>query len=145
MSGAGFLKIAKLNRASGANIIGKAARHNKRAIQVELGASITIDPARSHLNETLRGPATADDVAKLAKALMTAAGFDKPRKNAVLGLEFIFSLPPDKPIDDRKYFNDILQRLEAASGATRDSGVTSYFSSHPRMAERLRKAQPQKD
>jgi Zn-dependent protease with chaperone function len=41
---------------------------------------------------------------------------------------------------DRHFFNDILQRLEAQSGTAQDSGVISYFDSHPRTAERLRKA-----
>ena len=53
MSGAAILRIKKL---TGSGIIGKAARHNKRTIQAEMGASSSIDPTRSHLNETLMGP-----------------------------------------------------------------------------------------
>ena len=53
---------------TGGGIIGKAARHNRRVIQAELGASGTIDATRSHLNITLMGPSTADEVAQLAKA-----------------------------------------------------------------------------
>ena len=58
MSGAAFLRLKKLK---GSGIIGKAARHNRRVIQAELGATGSIDPARSHLNETVceRWPRTA--------------------------------------------------------------------------------------
>ena len=101
MSGAGFLWLEKL---TGNGIIRKAAKHNKREIQAEFGASGSIDSARSRLNYSLVGPATAGDVGQLAKDLMTAAGVVKTRKNGVLGIEVIFSLPPGHLVDDRAYF-----------------------------------------
>lgn len=101
MSGAAFLRIKKLK---GGGIITVAARHNRRDIQSELGASGSIDPTRSHLNETLAGPSAAADVGQLAKELMTAAGVTKLRKDAVMALEIVFSLPPGHAIDDREYF-----------------------------------------
>ena len=103
MSGAGFLRVAKLK---GSHIIQAAARHNRRVIQAEVGASGSIDPTRSHLNETLHGPSTADEVGKLAKDLMKAAGIGKTRKDAVMGIEIVFSLPPQHAIDDLAYFTD---------------------------------------
>lgn len=103
MSGAAFLRLKKLK---GSGIMLKAARHNRRVIQAEMGATGSIDPTRSALNETLQGPPTADDVARLAKDLMRAAGIGKLRKDAVLGLELVFSLPPDHPCDDRAFFSD---------------------------------------
>ena len=101
MSGAGVMRVKKLK---GNGIITVAARHNRRVIQAEMGATGSIDPARSHLNETLIGPSTAADVGQLAKDLMTAAGVVKLRKDAVMGLEIVFSLPSDTAIDDRAYF-----------------------------------------
>lgn len=101
MSGAAFFRVKKLK---GGNIITLAARHNKREIQAELGAVGTIDPARMHLNYTLAGPAAAADVALLAKELLAAAGVGKLRKDAVMGLEFVFSLPVGTALDDRAYF-----------------------------------------
>jgi len=101
VSGAAFLRLKKLK---GGGIIGVAARHNRRVIQAEIGASGSIDPARSHLNETLQGPTTADDVATLAKDLMREAGITKLRKDAVMGLELVFSLPPEHRLDERAYF-----------------------------------------
>ena len=103
MSGAAFLRIKKLK---GGGIITVAARHNKRVIQAEMGATGSIDPTRSSLNETLAGPSTAADVGQLAKDLMTAAGVVKLRKDAVMGLEIVFSLPPGHAFDDRAYFAD---------------------------------------
>jgi len=101
MSAAAFLRIKKLK---GGGIITAAARHNRREIQAEMGAVGSIDPTRSRLNESLCGPSTAADVGQLAKDLMTAAGVGKLRKDAVLGLEFVFSLPPGHAVDDRAYF-----------------------------------------
>lgn len=103
MSSAAFLRIGKLK---GSGIITKAARHNRRVIQAELGATGSIDSARSHLNETLSGPPTADGVGQLAKDLMREAGVVKFRKDSVLGLEFIFSLPAEHQLDERAYFGD---------------------------------------
>jgi hypothetical protein len=101
MSGAAIVRIKKL---TDSGIIGKAARHNKRTIQAEIGASASIDPTRSHLNETLVGPLTPDAVAQLAKDLMAAAGITTLRKDAVLGLELVFSLPVAHGLNERDYF-----------------------------------------
>ena len=103
VSGAAFLRIKKLK---GSGIITVAARHNRRVIQAEMGATGSIDPTRSSLNETLVGPLTAADVGQLAKDLMTAAGVTRLRKDAVMGLEIVFSLPPGHAVDDRAYFID---------------------------------------
>jgi Plasmid recombination enzyme len=103
MSAAAFLRVKKLK---GGGIIKVAARHNRREIQAELGADSHIDPARTRLNETLQGAATPDGVAQLAKDLMCGAGIGKLRKDAVLGIEAVFSLPPDTVINDTAYFTD---------------------------------------
>ena len=113
MSGAAFLRVKKLK---GGGIITKAARHNRRVIQAELGAAGSIDPARSCLNETLQGPTTADGVALLAKNLMTAAGVGKLRKDAVMAIEFVFSLPPGQQRDDKAYFTDCAAWTGASFG-----------------------------
>ena len=101
MSGAGVMRVKKLK---GNGIITVAARHNRRVIQAEMGATGSINPTRSHLNETLTGPSTAADVGQLAKNLMTAAGVVKLRKDAVMALEIVFSLPHGHALDDRAYF-----------------------------------------
>jgi hypothetical protein len=117
MSGAAFLRIKRLK---GGGIIASAARHNRRVIQAEKGTSGSIDPARSHLNETLQGPPTADDVAQLAKDMMRAAGITKLRKDAVLGLEIVFSLPIDHQLDDRAFFTDCATWAATQFGGTKN-------------------------
>ena len=84
----------------------QAARHNRREIQAELGASGHIDVSRMDQNETMVGPGTAADVVALARALMAGAGVDvgKLRKDHVQAIELLFSLPPGTAIDDGRYF-----------------------------------------
>lgn len=113
MSGAAFLRIKKLK---GGGIITAAARHNRREIQAEMGAVGSIDPTRSRLNESLCGPSAAADVGQLAKDLMTAAGVGKLRKDAVQGLEVVFSLPPGHAVDDRAYFTACADWAASAFG-----------------------------
>ena len=123
MSGAAFLRIKKLK---GGGIITVAARHNKRVIQAEMGATGSIDPTRSSLNETLAGPSTAADVGQLAKDLMTAAGVSKLRKDAVMGLEIVFSLPPGHAFGDRAYFADCASGLGAILAAFKTSLARTF-------------------
>lgn len=102
MSGAAFMRLKKLK---GQGIWSKAPRHNKRTIQAELGASGHIDATRSHMNITITGPAAPEEVTKLAKAKMNEAGITKERKNGVLGVELVFSLPTNHQQDVIKYFS----------------------------------------
>ena len=117
MSGAGVMRVKKLK---GNGIIAVAARHNRRVIQAEMGATGSIDPARSHLNETLTGPLTAANVGQLAKDLMAAAGVGKLRKDAVMGLEIVFSLPPGHGLDDRAYFTACAKWAGTAFGGAQN-------------------------
>lgn len=113
MSGAAFMRLDKL---TGPGIWSKAARHNRRTIQAELGASGHIDATRSHLNISLMGPPTPEEVAKLAKAKMTEAGITKERKNGVLGVELVFSLPTTHQLDVIEYFTACAHWAGAAFG-----------------------------
>ena len=106
MSASGFFRIKKLK---GASIVLAASRHNKRAIQAERGAEGHIDATRIALNLSLHGPSKSEDVAQLARSLMSAAGVKPQKKNAVLALELIFSLPPATAIDPESFFRDCLQ------------------------------------
>jgi len=96
-----FLKIKKL---TGSNIIAIASRHNLREIQAELGADSHINPLRTSLNVVLRGACAAVDVAADALKLMQDADVLPLRKNAVVALEIVVSLPPDSGIDERGFF-----------------------------------------
>jgi len=97
--------ILRLKKLSGRGIVRAAARHCKRAIAAELGSDSHIDTSRTPDNYVLAGPADADAVAELAVARMTASGISKTRRDAVLAVEFIFSLPRRLEVDARAYFS----------------------------------------
>lgn len=111
MTHAQYLRIEKLTRK---NIVEIAARHNHREILAELGAAQGghIDAARSGFNRILRGSDTAAAVANQARMLMGAAGIKTLRKDAVRALEIIFSLPPESPIDQDRFFSESVQWVE---------------------------------
>ena len=66
MSGTSFLRVKKLK---GAGIVLAAARHNKRTIAAEIGASGSIDPARIGMNVSLLGDMSPEAIDTQAKAL----------------------------------------------------------------------------
>lgn len=103
MAASHILRIAKLK---GGGKILAASRHNKRAIQAEKGADSHIDATRSHLNYSLIGFDNPEAVANQAKSLMVNAGISSLRKDAVLAIEIIFSLPFNTRIDTLNYFID---------------------------------------
>ncbi len=105
MKSSPFLGIKKL---SGSGHLLRAARHNRRAIQAELCIHGHIDAKRSHLNRTLLGRPTPEDVAAHAIEQRLAAGITKLRKDAVTAVEIVFSLPAGSPIDHDEYFSRCL-------------------------------------
>jgi hypothetical protein len=113
MTPCAVLRVAKLK---GAGIITKAAQHNKRAVQDELGSRRHIDPGLSSRNVSLHGLATPSEIAGYARERMEAAGIGKPRKDAVRAIEWLFSLPAGQGIDDHAYFRDAMLWVAAQSG-----------------------------
>lgn len=95
-----------IKRLYGPHIVKAAAKHNLREIAAEIGCDGHIDAARIPDNFSLRGPATAEEVACLARTLMGSAGIAKLRKTAVMALELLFTLPATTNIDPSKYFED---------------------------------------
>lgn len=85
----------------------EALRHNKRALQAERGASANIDVTRTPLNYALAGADTPENIATHAKVQMVKAGIDTPRKNGVMAVEVLFSLPIQwHSHDTHAFFND---------------------------------------
>lgn len=70
-----------------------ALKHNKRTLPND---KAHIDSTRTPLNYSLTNRASAEAIARQAKAQMILAGIDKPRKNGVMAVEIIFSLPIDR-------------------------------------------------
>lgn len=86
-----------------------ALKHNKRTQQAERGALANIDATRSHLNYSLTGSQTPEQIDLQAKVQMLTAGIDiqKQRKNAVVAVEIVFSLPIDRHAQDTtQFFSD---------------------------------------
>lgn len=99
--------LIRLGTIKGKNGILEAMRHNKRTLQSERGAPAHIDATKSKLNYSLLPVATPEAIATHAKVQMVKAGIDKVRKNAVMAVEVIFSLPIDRHKQDtRPFFND---------------------------------------
>ena len=105
------LSVKKTGARNSESVLLNAAKHNLREILAEIGAGADshIDPRRSQHNIILHGLNTACGVAGVAQDLMRQADIIKPRKNATLGIEIIFSLPNGLDIDYGKYFQDAMQ------------------------------------
>jgi len=95
--------LLRLKMQNGAGAVLKASKHNKRKLASHKGA----DSDLSHLNQVLRGPSTPEDVAAMAKTLMSAAGIHTlKRKDNITAIEAIASLPVGSVIDPLAYFTD---------------------------------------
>lgn len=105
--GATFVGIKKLAKAG---IIQKAAAHNLREIQAELGADSHIDAARTSQNIRLAGPATAAEVANFAESIMEEHGAVVKRKDSVRAVEVLVSLPDKRSAEAMlEFFTDSLE------------------------------------
>ncbi len=84
-------------------------KHNKRTLQAERGAGANIDVTRTPLNYCLTEIATPETIAMHAKIQMLKAVIDTPRKNQVMAVEVLFSLPVQwHSHDTHAFFNDCL-------------------------------------
>ena len=94
----------------------QADKHNRRETQKERGSRSHIDPARSHLNRRIAGPALSADVVALALARMAGAGYKPLRHDYTQAYELLFSLPAGTSIDTAVYFAQCLQWAVAQFG-----------------------------
>lgn len=105
------VQLLRAKKLTGAGIITNAARHNLREIQAEMGANSNINPSKSSKNIVLRGATLAADIAREASNMMEQANVGqsrKLRKDAVRGIEIIFSLPCCSGIAEREFFTDAI-------------------------------------
>ena len=101
--------LIRLGTIKGKNGVLEAMKHNKRTLQAERGASANIDVTRTPLNYCLAGGDTPQTIAAHAIVQLLHAGIETPRKNCVMAVEVIFSLPIDRHQQDTKpFFEDCL-------------------------------------
>lgn len=107
MAGDQFFNIGSVVNKRGGVLA--ALKHNKRTLQAERGAPLNIDVTRTPLNYCLAGDSTPSQIATHAKAQMLYAGIETPRKNGVMAVEVVFSLPTNRHDQDTKpFFTDCL-------------------------------------
>lgn len=106
--------IIRLGTVKGKNGVLEALKHNRRELVAERGAPANIDASSSHLNYALHGEGEAQAIATHAKVQMLKAGIETPRKNCVMAVEVLFSLPIDRHQQDtRPFFCDCYEWVKA--------------------------------
>ena len=123
-----FLSMKKL---TGQDKVRRAAKHNLRELQAELGADSHIDHTRIGLNQVIAGPDKAADVADYADSLMRDAGVGKLRRDAVRSIEIIFSLPAHSTIGHTAFFSDSLAWVKSYFGVPVLSAVIHLDEAAP--------------
>lgn len=113
---AGAVHVLRLAKITGKAHLLRAARHNLREIQTELGADGHIDAGRTYLNHVLAGPNKAAEVVDEAQRLIDAAGIKSLRHDCVWAVEMLITLPPETRIDWRGYFADSVSWVEEYTG-----------------------------
>ena len=93
--------LLRLGTIKGKHGVLVAMKHNKRTLQSERGASANIDATRTSLNYSIASENTPEAIALHAKMQMLKANIE-PRKNQVMAVEIIFSLPIDRHFQDTK-------------------------------------------
>ena len=96
--------LLRLGTIKGPNGILDALKHNKRELIAEVKLSDRINSVQSNLNYCLTPDNTAEKLSLQAGANLLLAGIEKPRKNAVMAVEIIFSLPIDRHQQDTRLF-----------------------------------------
>jgi hypothetical protein len=107
------LRLKKITRKNGLLV---ALRHNKREFNLELKKG-NIDPSKTHQNYSLTENESALMLDKNAKIMLRTAGISKIRKNAVMAVEVLFSLPIHfAERDNRNYFIDCYEWVKKTLG-----------------------------
>ena len=89
----------------------QAAKHNLREYLAELGADSHIDAGKIQNNLVLAGAATARGVIDMHRDALHGCEIFSLRKDAVLAVECVISLPASTAIELEPFFRDCLQWL----------------------------------
>lgn len=134
-----FLKVKQLGMQSTRSpsidtVLLRVAKHILREIPAEIGLDKEwqIDPCRLHQNKLLHGPATAQGISEAAWRMIRQARV-QVRKNASMGIELIFSLPPSTSFDPADYFTDAMHWASRYFGVPLLSAVIHNDQTLPHM------------
>lgn len=124
-------QVLRIHKMKGHNIIKRACMHNLREIPAELRKE-NIDSSRTYLNQILYGPSNSS-VAKIEYEQMLASAnlLRTIRKDAVMGIEIVVSLPRTHNIDEDKLFGSSIDWCKKYFGAPLLSGVIHRDEDHP--------------
>lgn len=101
-----LIRFGKIKKHNG---ILNALKHNKRELLANADIK-HINNLKTALNYSLTKLSSALEVTLEAKSKMILAGIEKPRKNAVMAIEIIFSLPIEwHKLDSKAFFEDCYQ------------------------------------
>ena len=89
----------------------QAAKHNLRELQAELGADSHINAEKIQNNLVLAGAVGARGVVDMHRETLQACEISKLRKDAVLAVECVISLPASTVIELEVFFLECLQWL----------------------------------
>lgn len=94
-------QLMKLGKLKGRDVVLVVLKHNKRTMEND---PAHIDVTRTYLNYALHGIDTPENIALHAKVQITKAGIESLRKDAVMGVEILFSLPINRHEQDTSQF-----------------------------------------
>ncbi len=95
--------LLRLGTIKGKHGVLVAMQHNKRTLQSERGASANIDATRTSFNYSIASESSPEAIAMQAKMQILKANIE-PRKNQVMAVEIVISLPIDRHSQDTKPF-----------------------------------------
>ncbi|MDO9366109.1 MAG: plasmid recombination protein [Methylotenera sp.] len=101
MASSHLLRLGTIKSKNGVLV---AMKHNKRTLQSERGVGANIDATRTSLNYSIASDNSPEAIALQAKMQMLKAGIETPRKNGVMAIEIVISLPIDRHRQDTKPF-----------------------------------------
>lgn len=126
--------VLRIKKLTGHNIIKRAAMHNLREIPSEIIAGGKINASRTYLNQILVGGISSSQIKRDYEQLIESAKLHKKiRKDAVMGIEVIVSLPSDHTIDEMLFFNDCIQWCKWYFGVPVLSAVIHRDEANPHV------------
>ena len=110
--------MLRVNKIKGSSKVHAAIRHNTRLAESRDAQKPNIDVKRTAKNEHLRGPTDPASIETYRKTRMSLYGVPQEslRKDAVLAIEFVVSLPVGTGIQELKFFQASVEWLGARFG-----------------------------